>query len=584
MRRQKFGTAGIIGGLVVLLSLVWLLTLAASGGIPEEYETIREIRVFESPGVLPRLFHESEPAEAIMARRDGDGCFLIAQDNIPRDSHDTYLEDSVALSQAEWDTLIAIAARERLLEFAPKPLDVQVVDFGYLGFSVTGVRRNRQGWSRPLCKEDQAVVLPLFAEMAKLTNDKLPSVELHYLSRFYTPESQSKQGDDLGARELYRTFIETVRSAHSLSWDDAYRFSASGEEGRCSFRIWLEKPGFGRMEAVMPSEVTGMGETVTGVIVGDGESYWIYWPAGFPGTRPWDPGQSNTPVTNLYMQRRFKPAKYSFSHESRQLGSCMVMLAFQPSVFFGQVDTPLTIEAIAPLGVQRIDNESCDGILLSMADGQRTMEYWLARSDHLPRRIKAVAHVTQDVVVEEAWTSVHLNEDMPDSLFRWTPPDGFVEYFEPALESALLPVGAEAPDFEAPLLGGGSFRLSDHRGEIVLLSFFRIGCPPCREQLPVLEGLYRRFGNEGLVVLGYDEIDEQSILRAQLSASGVTYPCVLDTSDARSRLNLGYTTSDYGGSDPLTYLVGRDGRIVARWFGFSEKNLIDELSRAGFRR
>ena len=410
------------------------------------------------------------------------------------------------------------------------------------------------------------------------------SLLLLVLSIAVAPIVESRAAvDDPAARALYEAFLDTIRSAQTLSWESVYDFSGGGPEGRCSYRIWLKKPGFGRMEATMPNLVTGQGDIVTGVVVGDGETFWIFWPAGFPGTRSWDPGHTGPPTTNLYMQRNFTPERYSFSHDSVRLGACMIMLAFQPSVFHGQQVSPSAVDAVTKIGTSEIDGQLCDGVLASMADGQRTTEYWIARSDRLPRRVKTVAHAAQDITAEESWTAVHRNEEMPDSLLRWTPPEGYVEYFEPSMESGLLPIGAEAPDFTAPLLGGGSFRLSENRGKVVLLNFWRIGCPPCRQELPILEGLHRKLRGAGLVMVGYDAIDDPARISALLRKSGVSYPCVWDTTRAIRETRSGYESGRMTG-DPLTYLIGRDGKVAARWYGYSGRRPSAHTSQSRYRR
>jgi thiol-disulfide isomerase/thioredoxin/outer membrane lipoprotein-sorting protein len=396
-------------------------------------------------------------------------------------------------------------------------------------------------------------------------------------------DSAAPSPSDSTAQARYDAMIESIRSARSLSWQAEYSFSAGGQGGRCSYRMWLKKPGFGRMEAIMPASVTGVGEVVTGVIVGDGENFWIHWPAGFPGTRSWDPGHTGAADTHLYMRREFAPSKYSFSHDAGRLGSCLVLLASEPSLFHGGAETSFELGPFTDLGMETLDGQECDGVRSSLADGQRTVDYWIARTDQIPRRVRAVAHVAQDIVVEETWTGLSRNAEIPDSLFHWTPPEGSAEYAEPSLEATLLPEGAAAPDFHTTPLEGAPFRLSDFRGKVVLLNFWRIGCPPCRKELPILERLHQRLGPDGLVVIGYDEADDSARLLDLLGTTGVTYPCVLDTSDAGSRWKLGYTTSENASADPLTYIIGRDGRVVSRWFGFSEEILHDGLTKAGLR-
>ncbi|MFN8177465.1 MAG: redoxin domain-containing protein [bacterium] len=364
-----------------------------------------------------------------------------------------------------------------------------------------------------------------------------------------------------------------MRSARTLAWESAYHLTGGGQEGRCSYRIWLKKPGFGRMEAVTSDQVTG-------VIVGDGESFWIYWPAGFPGTRSWDPGHPPQPKKNLYMQRNFAPDRYSFSHDATKLGSCLMMTVLQPSVFHGQEATALEIDSASMLGTEIVSGQMCDVVELGFADGQRSVQYWIAKADHLPRRLEAVARLKEDLVVEEAWSSIRIDDEISDDLFRWSPPDGWTEYFEPDLETQLLPSGTAAPDFEAPLLHGGVLRLSDQQGKVVVLNFWRVGCPPCRRELPILQRLHHELRDDGLVVIGVDTIDDRERLSTLLDKSGALYPCIWDTSEAGEKIRADYEPAQ-DGADPLTYVIGRDGKVVSAWYGFAEDRLEESLAQAG---
>ena len=56
-----------------------------------------------------------------------------------------------------------------------------------------------------------------------------------------------------------------------------------------------------------------------------------------------------------------------------------------------------------------------------------------------------------------------------------------------AEEIGLQAVQIEAPDFTLPTMGGGQLTLSDLRGQIVLLNFWQLNCPPCKEEMPLLD-------------------------------------------------------------------------------------------------
>ncbi|MBW6528842.1 TlpA family protein disulfide reductase [Sphingomonas sp. RHCKR7] len=63
-----------------------------------------------------------------------------------------------------------------------------------------------------------------------------------------------------------------------------------------------------------------------------------------------------------------------------------------------------------------------------------------------------------------------------------------------------LKVGQPAPPIELTLVDGSKTTLADHKGEVVLLNFWATWCVPCRAELPLLDGYYRRARQHGLSV------------------------------------------------------------------------------------
>ena len=59
-------------------------------------------------------------------------------------------------------------------------------------------------------------------------------------------------------------------------------------------------------------------------------------------------------------------------------------------------------------------------------------------------------------------------------------------------------VGTPAPDFQLPLLDGGQVKLSDLKGQVVVLDFWAVWCPPCVEELPVSTAITDRYAKQGV--------------------------------------------------------------------------------------
>jgi cytochrome c biogenesis protein CcmG/thiol:disulfide interchange protein DsbE len=113
-----------------------------------------------------------------------------------------------------------------------------------------------------------------------------------------------------------------------------------------------------------------------------------------------------------------------------------------------------------------------------------------------------------------------------------------------------------APDFSLHRLNGdGSLRLSDLRGQVVLLNFWASWCIPCRTEAPRLAAAWRRWHGRGVVFLGVDAQDFGSDGRTFVHDHGITYANVRDGS--------GGTLDRYGTSGfPETWFVSRSGKLV----------------------
>ncbi len=156
-------------------------------------------------------------------------------------------------------------------------------------------------------------------------------------------------------------------------------------------------------------------------------------------------------------------------------------------------------------------------------------------------------------------------KSMPSDPFPVAPPKGASPaaslqdfYQPPPPKPANL-----APDFTVPTLAGDSkVKLSDLRGRVVLLDFWATWCPPCREELPVLQGLYGQFSRHGLVMLAVNQREDRQEARDFLSRQGLDIPVVLDE-DGRAAAAYKVTAL------PTVYLIGKDGAVLQHWTGYN---------------
>ena len=121
---------------------------------------------------------------------------------------------------------------------------------------------------------------------------------------------------------------------------------------------------------------------------------------------------------------------------------------------------------------------------------------------------------------------------------------------------ASVEVGSPAPDAELPTLDGeGTGRISDYRGDWVLVNFWASWCDPCRRESPALERYWRRHRGDGLVVLGIDSRDLSGDALDFVEEFGLTYPQLRDGDGERSEAfgMLGF---------PESFLVDPEGNLA----------------------
>ena len=129
--------------------------------------------------------------------------------------------------------------------------------------------------------------------------------------------------------------------------------------------------------------------------------------------------------------------------------------------------------------------------------------------------------------------------------------------------------GLPAPDFELTSLDGRRVKLSDFRGKAVLLNFWATWCAPCKVEMPWFVELQKRYGNDGLVVVGVAMDDTEATKIAQFASEmGVNYPVLLGTDRV---------SEDYGNVQylPTSFFIDRDGKVVGKGVGLIDHKEVE---------
>jgi peroxiredoxin len=123
--------------------------------------------------------------------------------------------------------------------------------------------------------------------------------------------------------------------------------------------------------------------------------------------------------------------------------------------------------------------------------------------------------------------------------------------------------GAEAPDFVLKSFSGKNLRLSEYRGEVVMLSFWATWCGDCRAQLAELGAMRDRYQDAGIELLAVS-LDQSSRQASEMMA-GATYPVLHDAAGEVGRL---YDVSRM----PVVVLIDRGGVVREVFEGFRRGN------------
>jgi len=116
--------------------------------------------------------------------------------------------------------------------------------------------------------------------------------------------------------------------------------------------------------------------------------------------------------------------------------------------------------------------------------------------------------------------------------------------------------GFLAPDFELKTTTGETIKLSDLRGQAVLVNLWATWCPPCRAEMKSIEKVYNEYKDQGLVVLAVDMTyqDDPTKIAPFVTEQGLTFRILLDeTGDMAQAYQLR--------SLPSSFFINRDGII-----------------------
>lgn len=232
-----------------------------------------------------------------------------------------------------------------------------------------------------------------------------------------------------------------------------------------------------------------------------------------------------------------------------------------------------------------IDNRECFRFQLSpnkyIDNGsvnliKNSMKYYLAisKDDSLPVQFTKIFPTFQTEITTfsrlkfpvQKNDSIWNYENFPKDYLRMSEQ----EYYDKLRNKVTQTTGRIAPDWELPKLNGGSVKLSDLNGNLVLLEFWFPGCGACLLAIPDINDIQQKYGNKGLNVFGIEfQQKGNKELTNYIKKHSIKYPTLYN--------GKGVSTAYGVTSGPTIILIGKDRKIIYVSSGFDKEALIKAI-------
>ena len=141
----------------------------------------------------------------------------------------------------------------------------------------------------------------------------------------------------------------------------------------------------------------------------------------------------------------------------------------------------------------------------------------------------------------------------------------------PAL--AVNPTGSPAPQFTLGSRAGQSVSLAQYKGQVVMLNFWASWCGPCRQEMPLLESIYKKYNRLGFTMIGVNVEPDSNAANEWLKATPVSFPILYDKDSRVSKMY------DVAGM-PSTVIIDRAGKVRVLHRGYKpgdENEYLDSI-------
>ena len=124
----------------------------------------------------------------------------------------------------------------------------------------------------------------------------------------------------------------------------------------------------------------------------------------------------------------------------------------------------------------------------------------------------------------------------------------------PASSGAGSSSSGPAPQFSLESRGGPKISLAQYKGQVVMLNFWASWCGPCRQEMPLLDQMYKKYKPAGFTLIGVNVDKDAPPVKELLARKPVSFPVLLDPANQVSKA---YHVDEM----PSTVIIDRKGEI-----------------------
>ncbi len=137
------------------------------------------------------------------------------------------------------------------------------------------------------------------------------------------------------------------------------------------------------------------------------------------------------------------------------------------------------------------------------------------------------------------------------------------------LLSSPVDVHFPAPDVRLTDLQGHPVALADYKGQVILYNAWATWCPPCKQEMPMLEAYYQAHRQDGFVVIAIEDGEPVADVAAYVKEIGLTFPVWPDLKSVATQ-TFGINTL------PMSYVLDRNGVVRLKWYSAITPELLEQ--------